>query len=175
LVDFLPERFERTKMREKDMGEEPEKSGGDVHHGGRHRGRHARGGHAKLNVQEYNAKGSHEMEEATDEKDEFAHGGRKKRKAGGMAPGLAAPMRGDKGTRGRAAGGKAQAEKLATGGAALKPAAPKLADGGAAEGREPLARGGRTGNSPWSSGKNLSAPERGKSGNNENAKPGDES
>ncbi len=166
---------------EKDRGEEPEKRGGDVH-GERHRGRHARGGHAKLEVNEYNAKGSPEMKEAADEKDEFSHGGRKKRKAGGMAPGLAAPMRGDKGMRGRAAGGKAVAEKLATGGAAPpKSAPPKLRRGGHAEEereeeeREHHARGGRTGSSPWSSGKALSAPERAKSGNNENAKPGEES
>lgn len=48
------------------------------------RGRHARGGGTK--VQEYNAQGSREAEEADDEKDEFSHGGktRKKRAVGGV-------------------------------------------------------------------------------------------
>jgi hypothetical protein len=154
-------------MKMRDTGEEPMKGGG------RHRGRHARGGHAKEHVNEYNAKGSPEVHEAEDKDDEFSHGGRKKRAAGGIAAGVVAPARGDKSARGRAAGGKTPSPpKLADGG---KPA--KLRRGGHAEEereerkeeREHHAGGGRAGrgNSPWSSGSKLSAPERDKSGNKE--------
>ncbi len=142
-------------MEVKNEGDEP------MAHGGRHRGKHARGGHAKEKVNLYNAQGSPEAKEAEDEKDEFSKGGRKKRTAGGVAPGVAAAPRGDKGMRGRAAGGKAQA--LKRGGKAEEEEEKE-------EEREHHARGGRAGNSPWSSGKQLTAPERAKSGNNEGVK-----
>jgi len=61
----------------------------------------------KGKTQVYNAKGSHEVSEAEDESPDFKKGGRAKRKAGGLAEGGKAMMRGDKKSRHhRAMGGK---------------------------------------------------------------------
>lgn len=66
------------------------------------REKRAKGGKTHL----YNAVGSPEAEEATDEKEEFKKGGRSKHKDGGHTEGAEAKMRGDRKPRHkRAAGG----------------------------------------------------------------------
>lgn len=75
-----------------------------AHGGPVRRPRRARGGKSSP-VNEYNAQGSPEMREAEDEKEEFKRGGRKVRKAGGIAVGERTMDRADKAPRGRHAKG----------------------------------------------------------------------
>ena len=131
-------------MEEHDLGSEPEKRGGPA----RHRGKHAKGGTTHP-INEYNAKGSPETEEASDRTPAFSKGGRGKRAAGGLAGGSAPSARADRPSRAR--GGPVP--KLADGGKT------KLAGGG--EVRK-LARGGAS--NPYSSGRNLQSLDNSKEG-----------
>ncbi len=90
------------KLEMRDM-DEPinEERGGKIR-----RPRRAKGGKTHP-VNEYNAKGSPEMKEAEDEREEFKKGGHEKRKAGGHAMGEHAEHRADKEPRGRRAKGGA--------------------------------------------------------------------
>ena len=120
-------------MEEHDLGSEPEKKGGPA----RHRGRHASGG-TTHKIQEYNAQGSNEVDEAKDTTPAFNKGG--KRKAGGVAPGAVSASRADRPSRAR--GGEVKRDGLARGGVPKTPPAPRK-----------LARGGAS--NPYSSGRNL--------------------
>lgn len=111
-------RMVSSGMEMKNTGDHP----GEAHGGPTRHHKRARGGsseddtkprESRAKVQEYNAQGSNEVREATDETPEFKQGGeaRKKRKSGGMAEGEHEMRRMDHKARGghakRAAGGAA--------------------------------------------------------------------
>ena len=149
-------------------GPEDEKHGGHVR-----RPRRARGGRTSP-VQVYNAQGSKAVQSAEDESEDFMHGGRAKRKPGGVAGGHEARARGDRAHRGRhAKGGAVHHEHEHHGdGAAVHHhhhaeghAVHHHGDGdihmhrrhGGAT-REHHAKGGRAGGSPLSTGRNIKPP-----------------
>ncbi len=125
-----------------EMDRPEDKAGGHVR-----RHRRARGGKSESPVHVYNAEGSPEIKEVEDEREDFSHGGRK-RKHGGHAEGEHMPHRADKTPRGRRKhGGEAREheehERRRHGGEAREHERHRRAAGG----------------SVWSSGKAMSMKE----------------